>query len=283
MGVDFDLDLDSIPAVPLWVLVAAVVARRAVSDATLLTVFAHPPPDQPVFGPVWRATDGYLSSQTLVHLLMLAVVVGVPVWYVSGLQWNHVGLRRRRLPVGVAGIVALWLGAQAVGAVVARAGGSLALSPSWQAMGATGWARALVPEFFGSALEEEVFYRGLLLSQVYLVARRHLTGERRALAVAVVSTQAWFALAHVPARLVQGAPLPLPLDLAGLFLLGVVFALVYLRTGNLFLAVGVHALSNDPAPLFLDPPAARAVVLGLTLLALVAWPWIRRTDERVLG
>jgi hypothetical protein len=81
-----DLDLDAIPAVPLGVLAAVVLVRLTMAEVTLLTVFAYPPYEQPIFGPIWIATDGYLSAQTIVHLVMLAVVVAVPLWYVPDLN-----------------------------------------------------------------------------------------------------------------------------------------------------------------------------------------------------
>ena len=192
---------------------------------------------------------------------------------------RHLGLDRRALPVGIAAILSMWVGLQLVGAAVAGLDGPVTLSRSWQALGVAGWTKALVPEFFGSALGEEVYYRGLLLAQGYLIAKRFTTDRRVALGASLLVVQGWFAAVHIPARLVQGTPLPLPVDILGTLLLGVVFALVYLRTGNLFLAVGVHALTNDPAPLFVDPPLARAIVLGLTVLLLVAWPHFRRRME----
>lgn len=279
-----DLNLDAIPAVPLGILAAVVLVRLTMAEVTLVTVFAYPPYEQPIFGPICIATDGYLSAQTIVHLVMLAVVVVIPLWYVRDLKPRHLGLDRRALPVGAAVILSLWVGLQLVGAAVAGLDGSVTFSRSWQALGVAGWTKALIPEFFGSALSEEVYYRGLLLAQGYLIAKRFTIDRRVALVASLLVVQAWFAVVHIPARLVQGAPLPLPVDILGVFLLGIVFALVYLRTGNLFLAVGVHALTNDPAPLFVDPPLARAIVLGLTVLLLVVWPDLRRRmEERFEG
>jgi membrane protease YdiL (CAAX protease family) len=138
----------------------------------------------------------------------------------------------------------LWVGLQIVGVAVAGPDGPVTFSRSWQALGVAGWTESLVPEFFGSAPSEEVYYRGLLLAQGYLVGKRFATDRRIALEASLLVVLAWFAAVHIPARLVQRAPLPLPVDVLGTFLLGVVIALVDLRTGNLFPAVGVHALRN---------------------------------------
>jgi hypothetical protein len=46
------------------------------------------------------------------------------------------------------------------------------------------------------------------------------------------------------------SPLQLPLALFPIFLIGLLLAVVYLRTGNLFLAAGLHALNDYPTVLF---------------------------------
>lgn len=60
------------------------------------------------------------------------------------------------------------------------------------------------------------------------------------------------------------------------FVLESIFALVYLRTGNLFVAMGVHVLSNDPTSLFLTQPITRVVVGLCVLILLLGWLWSHR-------
>jgi len=58
------------------------------------------------------------------------------------------------------------------------------------------------------------------------------------------------------------------------------FAFVYLRTGNLFLAMGVHALLNNPAPLIEDPLPGPGASGSIVLVGILAWlfslTWSRR-------
>jgi membrane protease YdiL (CAAX protease family) len=60
------------------------------------------------------------------------------------------------------------------------------------------------------------------------------------------------------------------------FVMGLAFAGIYLRTGNLFLAMGVHTLTNNPGPLLEDPFNGPGLVGGIimlgTLLAVVIGP-----------
>ena len=56
-----------------------------------------------------------------------------------------------------------------------------------------------------------------------------------------------FTLIHVPGRLAGGVEVgDFPVFLAAPFVLRLLFALVYARTGNLFVTIGLHALINDP-------------------------------------
>ncbi len=76
-----------------------------------------------------------------------------------------------------------------------------------------------------------------------------------ALLVGVATSQAIFAATHIPQRLHHGvAGAELALHLVGLWCFGVALTAVWLRTRNLWIAVGVHALSNSPT--FLFAPAA---------------------------
>jgi membrane protease YdiL (CAAX protease family) len=85
-----------------------------------------------------------------------------------------------------------------------------------------------------------------------------------ALAVALVV----FTLTHIPNQLVQSVtPADLGLDL--LFILGwtLMLNVIYLVTGNLFIAVGVHALIDTPTALIAAPfPAQVAVAIAAVLV-----------------
>lgn len=87
----------------------------------------------------------------------------------------------------------------------------------------------------------------------------------------LVLSQSIFALIHIPNRLLNGFTLleTLP-NLFIVFLLGVLFAMVYLITDNLFLAMGVHTLINMPLLIF-DGLISFWMVLVLSVLVLIFW------------
>ena len=75
---------------------------------------------------------------------------------------------------------------------------------------------------------EELVFRGFLLQHLMVCSTRR----------AVVVSSALYALLHLKAPTLTMAT---SLELGGLFLLGVILSLSYLRTRQLFLAIGLHA------------------------------------------
>jgi membrane protease YdiL (CAAX protease family) len=62
---------------------------------------------------------------------------------------------------------------------------------------------------------------------------------------------------------------------------GVLLALLYLRTRNLLLVVGVHALINTPT-LVVATPFSVEIVEVLAVLVLLVWPRLTWTSNRRL-
>ncbi|MCH7640130.1 MAG: CPBP family intramembrane metalloprotease, partial [Bacteroidetes bacterium] len=130
---------------------------------------------------------------------------------------------------------------------------------------------------FGSGLIEEVLYRGFLLTQVYLIAVRRQVNARAALVLAAGVSSLYFGINHFPAGMRMG------LDMQGLMmyvghvsLVGLLFATLYLRTGNLFVAAGAHALINQPTTLFAAPVDPALIVLVGVACLLLIWPTLNR-------
>lgn len=227
-------------------------------------------------GVLARPTGGWISSTLLANALLLAGVVGFLRWR-GGLRVGDLGLARSGFAPALAAMVLVWVGVnllEAAWALLVPA--PVRVDPDWSRLGVSHRLGELLGQLLGNALFEEILFRGVLFQQIRL---RLLRGGRRpatALLLGLAISQAIFALIHLPLRLRTGMALAeLPGELALLFALGVLLALLYWRTGNLYLVVGVHALSNAPV-LAIQPAAdlssngAIAAVASLVLLAL--WP-----------
>ena len=100
-------------------------------------------------------------------------------------------------------------------------------------------------------------FRGFVLAQVYACLRERSGHDRSApVAKAAVIAAILFALEHIPNRIMKDYPVADLLgDQVGVFLIGLLWTWMYLRTGNLFFVVGAHALHNYPT-LILEMPGA---------------------------
>lgn len=262
-------------------------ARRAGVGTVLLLVAAHLTLKSVFFSkwflrevalPVESATGGLLSPAALAGSIQLVVLVGFGVLVCCRMSTRDIGLR---LPGSAISLTLLaiiftgaWLACAAVGATVSYD----KLSPA-SAMG------RVLEATVGSAVGEELFYRGFLLSQVYLLLR-HWRGDwtsGRTLAAAIAAVQVYFALNHLPAAMRAG----LSAETATLWLLhaalvGAMFAVLYLHTGSLVLSIGAHALLNLSIP-FLDSPVDPALfVLVLVCIAMLAGPWLFSRERDAL-
>ena len=228
------------------------------------------------------ATFGLVDWTLMGSAMVLLVVVGGVIFGLGRLRPAEVGLIAARLPEAIVVTAALWVVTQALLAVGAwGAMGEVPISPRWAERGVTVVVGALIAQLFGNALAEEIIYRGFLLPQTWLKLRGGLLacpGWR--LLLAVLLSQGIFALSHIPNRIFNGmTPAEMLPDLLMLLVFGAFYAFLYLRTGNLFIAVGVHALANAPTSIVQsDLPAPLLMVLAL-IVALV-WPKLHKGEDR---
>jgi hypothetical protein len=194
-----------------------------------------------------RPTGGLITATLMANVILLVVVIGLLRWK-SRLRAVDFGLGLDGVLVGAALTVLLWASLNAFQALWGlRVDAYVETNSDWSELGATGTVGIFLAQLLGNALFEEVMFRGVLFEQMRERCLISGMGARRSLLLALIISQALFALIHVPLRLSSGLPLgALPGELTVLFGLGVLLALLYWRTGNLYVCVGVHALSNAP-------------------------------------
>jgi membrane protease YdiL (CAAX protease family) len=231
---------------------------------------------------IHRATGGLVQA-TLVASLFNLTVVGLVIFGVGRLRGADVGWRPRAILPGFLITLGFWA-ALHVGLAVALTidQGEYRWHSAWTQPGPSvvlGW---LLAQLLGNALAEETMFRGFLLPQLYLKTSRHC---RRgvALTLALLGSQLFFALCHLPNRIFeQGRAGPdLFWDQLWLVGYGLLYAAVYLLTRTLFAAVGVHALANTPTPLVQAPGGMISHVWqALSLLLVIAGLLARKRRAR---
>ena len=164
--------------------------------------------------------------------------------------------------------------------------GTLEWNIAWQ----QGWPAVIgifLAHLFGTAVYEELVFRGFMLPQLFLKFGGSPKNQTlRHFIYAILVSQIVFSLAHIPTLIFTGAHFGLIIARIGARLfLGVTMALLYLRTGNLFLIVVVHALIDTNTSLFngIEDSVEPAVYTALMILLLIIWPKFRIQNSWVVG
>lgn len=181
-----------------------------------------------------RSTRVELPAASGLVTLLAELGLLLPVWWFGvrkyGLSWSSLGLRpadaSRSLGLGCLFLLAAFAFNVAWGLVLSLFG--LRAQPDLLPVFGGGIGGLLLALFTGgivAPIAEEVFFRGFVFAGLY----QHL-GLRRALVLNAIL----FALVHV-----------LPTSWPPIFVLGVLFALLYERTGSIWPAVAVHGAMNS--------------------------------------
>lgn len=228
------------------------------------------------FAPVTDLTAGLVNRTLQGNALLLVVVVGLLILRLGGLRVRDIGLLWSQLPLGIAVTAGIWVLVQGIQAASAQMlNGTVEPAAEWSEWGITAVLGALVGQLLGNALYEELVYRGFLFTQILLQLRqRWPTSVHRPLVIALLISQILFATRHIPSALAGGmTAIDMTLDLIRLTVLGILLALLYVRTANLFIVIGVHALMNAPTALFSSTVIdASMLVILLAILLLCLWP-----------
>jgi membrane protease YdiL (CAAX protease family) len=138
----------------------------------------------------------------------------------------------------------------------------------------TFWIGQFLTFTLGVALSEEVLYRGFFLGQFY--QHIELENNDNRLGLALLTSQALFAIIHIPARVMTWGTQPdrLPLELFSLFGMGLAYAFIYLRTRSLVAAIVAHALVDLIVSLPGSPVLPKLLIFAALGLVTMAWPWL---------
>lgn len=222
------------------------------------------------FRPLASATGGLFTGSLLANLMFIAVLVAVIILGAGRLRLYDVGLTGRNILPAAGYSLALWGIAQMIHVIAGLLTyGEIRPNPDWTIYGVGFMIGLVLTQIFGNALFEEIAYRGFLFPQLYLHLTRLRNHPWKRFAVALLISQTAFALSHIPNRIYLGmTPTDIAIDLVMLVGWGILYTLLYLRTDNLFLVVGVHALGNTPTTLVATAPALTGVGASMLIYLL---------------
>jgi membrane protease YdiL (CAAX protease family) len=255
----------------LWLLFLTLVTEQLLVAYCQFLAYPNPETWFPPLAWISSATGGMINGTLVAGVtLQLVLVLGI-LNGLGRLRPKELGLDLKLLWPAIQLTVLIWIACQvlhiAISLLMAK---PIEVNPAWDA---GSWRLALsewLGQFFGNCPFEEVLFRGFLLPQCLLLAMHWLPESRRwkHMAIALLLSQGYFALGHVFFNIHQPQGQWL---LIAQFIFGLLFAAIYLRTGNLFLAIGVHALINNPAPLLSDPLPGPGVTGSVVFVGCLLW------------
>jgi len=222
--------------------------------------------EQGTFNGINRLTRGWINPTLCAGLLGLLVVVILYLMAIVRIPLRDLGLRREKLPAGFLWTFLFWLAVNAVGAGMAYLTGS-SLTFNHELVNDPNLVLGdLISQLFGNALLEETAFRGFLFMQIYLWLSRVNKPPSRMFRAMLIS-QTIFALMHIPNRIYGGYTGPeFVFDFIQLLIFGVVFALIYILTKNLFVAAGIHSLMNVKLVVWNSSYTTAAILICMVLV-----------------
>lgn len=210
----------------------------------------------------------------------LAVEAGIVVIEIAlitlllGMERVHpiaAGLKFREIPRGILIGASIW-GLCQLGLAVVALGrhGSLSLYAGWAEPAAM--IAPLLRRFLTDVFAEEMFWRGILF--IWILRRldvRRWQDPLSRIGAALLASQILFGLTRLPAQILDGSSRMIPPGpaLVAFTVTGIFYALIYLRTKNIWLVMIVHTLSLWPLPLFtfeLDPSKLVILISAVLLI-----------------
>ena len=236
--------ITSVKPVALWILITAILFQ--VVQALLIHYVVFP---SGMLHPLHIATGGIISATFQVYVLYF-LASGLLLCYLGKLRSNDFALFSKKIAFGLTMTLFAWGMIQTTPLLM---GQSLQIESGWDniVIARDRISQFFMDQLFGNALYEELFYRALLISQLTIIFMRKFTSTW-AILLAIICASIIFALIHMPNRLTSGMPIEdvLCYSMPNLFFMGLIFSVIFLLTKNIFVAVGIHALSNDSPNIF---------------------------------
>lgn len=227
-------------------------------------------------------TEGIVDSLFVLSLIKVAFVgFGVMFW-IGQFRGRHLGLGWKKFKTGVLATFFIWAMLQLI--IVAYdmiTASELGYFSNWQGTGSINIIGGFILYAIGKAFFDELTYRGLLLPQLHLKCQRYLKLDPRIiLGIAIIISQTIYLIIQLPLiSLFTSTSISSAMTFTSLFFLSIISSLIYLRTKNLYITIGLHAIWYQP--IFVAAPAIPHTFI-LVLLAIgfiLVWPLLPNTSS----
>ena len=222
--------------------------------------------------PIEIFTRGLINVTLIVNLGLITVGYLIIIWK-NDINGKDLGIIKSKVILGIIITAVFWGVLQILNLVVMLIQvQAVDLDPTWEIYGFLPYFGDFIAQIFGNAFYEEMIFRGFLIPQFYFLFKKEEKSSRKTLIQALFASQVLFALKHVPIRLLSGSGIFIIFSIILLLGIGFIFALIYLRTDNLFIAIGLHSIFNVSLSIFNVNNTINIFILIFILL--IFWPKI---------
>jgi len=197
---------------------------------------------------------------------------------------EDLGLKAPDLPIAISIGIFIWIVVQFIEGIVGYVNnGTIEIHPSWTTQ-SPALIGLLIAMLLGTALFEETGFRGFLLIQFKIKLKKFDNNKKLQVLLALLASQALFTLIHIPWKVYsQVETISIFSDLIfSVFVNGLIYGLLYLRTRNLFYVMIIHGLGNAPISLFRSPIQPSILILLLGIIFAAIWPVLKKKEKEIL-
>jgi membrane protease YdiL (CAAX protease family) len=232
-------------------------------------------------------TNYIIQDSLVIYYIKILLIIVLIILIVGKLKSKDIGLEKKKVLPAIIVISTIWIFYQIIGLIYTLViNGSIVfdefiISNEWNVV-----LGQFIAQVFGCGPYEEIIYRTFLIVQIYLLVRNIRKEDsnkvsKTTLIISLVVTQIFFALVHIPDRIWENQPLEeYWMDMFSLFMYGLVFALLYLRTNNILIVAGVHALLNWTVSLFMPQFYGWIVIWIFYAMILIFYPIVLDKIEK---
>jgi uncharacterized protein len=218
-------------------------------------------------------TGGLIDPNLITFTLMNVLLIGLLLMYYGRMKVEYFGLKK--IKYGLICFISIWITVQGISAIWELImGNEIVFHPNWSHPGSGYVIGFLIAMVLGTALYEEIAFRGFLLPQFFLLFNKGSFGFAIKIVFAIAISSMIFSLWHIPSLIIiQGNSFSeMIFPLIGLTGAGIILSIAYLRTANLYIPIAIHALINAPTPIFQSTLSPTMLVGILSLITLLIWP-----------
>ena len=228
-------------------------------------------------------TDGLVQPLFVLSFLKCAfIILGIAFW-IGKFNVKHLGITGTHLKIGLLSTFFFWSLIQISLIILSSMSdqGIVFLSDFFESQ-----PLYIVGTFLlfatSKALYDEIIYRGLILPQFHLKIKRFVQLDRRlTLLLAVITSQLLYLIIQLPLlSIVENNENGLTIKFFSLLLLSILNALVFLRTKNAYIGVGLHALWFYPL-FVVETSISHILIITILILGLLyIWPMLPTSPSK---